>query len=82
MAKENRMYFEVMIVEIMLNKTDLRQLKYYEERDFFSSSKYFRKEGMEINNLSSFIFILKLLPNKLSLDNRLNFKRERRGTIV
>lgn len=35
MAKENRRYFEVMIVEIMLNKTDLRQLKYYEERDFF-----------------------------------------------
>lgn len=35
MAKENRTYFEVMIVEIMLNKTDLRQLKYYEERDFF-----------------------------------------------
>lgn len=52
-------------------------------REIFSSSKYFiKEEGMEINNLSSFIFILKLLPNKLPSDNRLNFKREQRGIIV
>lgn len=48
MAKENRMYFEVMIVEIMLNKTDLRQLKYYEERDFFHLQNTLEKKGWKL----------------------------------